>query len=261
MKFGLLIAALFLILLVTCPSIGHADNLGSHVTRSEELTNLTDNIMQYTGANQINAAKSLLSSFNKEWEQSRGAYSETDWRTVDTESLQLKLQLNADADSHAMNEAALSLRLCVDALTGGGAPLWKDMQEQVLAPVETMKKAIENQDQLTFQSQLNNFLDQYAVIYPSLVIDGPGDQVQLVDRTVAMLENNRLAAVKKTDRISQLNLINAELAQLFDPKSIGEKNNFVPAVTVIGGCLFLTLIYVSWRKYSGRRFTYMKGFH
>lgn len=256
MKVGLLAVAFILIFIIAWPVQGNTEGPVKYVTQNQELTDLTDRILQYTDANQTDAAKSLLSSFDKKWKALMPVYSEPDWRTVEADALQLRFQLDSDVSSQAMHENALSLRLCVDALTGGGAPLWKDMKDQVLSTVMGMKQAIDTRDQADFQSRLNDFLDLYAIIYPSLVIDGPNDQVQMINQAVTGLENSRSAAVNDKVRMKQLNLIEIDMSRVFGQNTPSGNNNMIPLIAIISSFLILSLCYVSWKKYTERRFAF-----
>lgn len=258
MKAGILFVLLCIVFVFIGPDNGYAKTVDNNV-RQQTLNDLSDRIFQYADANQVDAAKNLLNEFDRVWSSSEADYSETDGRVVDTAVSQLKLLLDSGVNSSEIRNAAISLRLCIDALTTSGSPLWKGLQSQVTLPINGMIKALENKDQTVFQEELNRFLDSYALIYPSLMIDGNPDAVQMANNSVSAFADQRMSTVQDRTRINQINLIGRELTGVFDQSPSSNRNGLSPLMLTVGGLLLLVLFYVSMRKYIGDRFKRRKG--
>ncbi|GGL47260.1 sporulation protein YpjB [Sporolactobacillus putidus] len=235
------------------PHYGYARTSDKNI-HEQELNNLSDRIFQYADANQEDAAKNLLSEFDRTWSTSETAYPDEDGRIVGTVALRLKILLDSGGNSSEIRDAAIALRLCVDALTTSGSPLWKAMRSQVLGPIKGMQTSLKNQDYPGFQAELNQFLDSYALIYPSMMIDGNPEGVIVVNKSVNAFADQRMSTIQDKMRIQQLTLIEKELAGVFDRSPASTIDSLSPLILAVGSFLLFVLIYVSLRKYFGERF-------
>lgn len=228
-------------------------------SQQQMLNSLSDHIFQYADADRADAAKSLLNEFDRVWSQSESGYSDEDGRIIDTAVLRLKILLNSGGDSGEIRHAAIALRLCVDAMTGSGSPLWKELRPRVLDPIKGMQTALKRQDYTTFQADLNHFLDSYALIYPSLMIDGSPEGVRVANNSINAFADHRMSTVQDKTRLQQLTVIEKELTDVFDRSPASTVDSLSPLIAAVGGFVLLALFYVSLRKYFGERFRRRKG--
>jgi sporulation protein YpjB len=242
------------ILFLGFPEHGHAEKnqevLKDHM---EVLVDLSDRVFQYADANQDAAAASLLNELSNKWNASQQVYSERDQRAISTAMIKLKLLINSGDNQREITDAAVSLRLSFDALATEGQPLWKDLHSEVIAPVSKMKTALKNKDNERFQYLLNDFLDEYAVIYPALVIDGQSDTVNLMNKRISTFSDNRLKDVKTNARIRQLNAIEYAINQVFHQSTNTREESMMALVAIISGIVVCVLAYASWRRFTGER--------
>ena len=67
----------------------------------------------------------------------------------------------------------LALQLAVDAQVSKYQPLWMERERKVMDAFSQMEKAMEKEDAGQFQQTLNTFLNEFNIIYPSLMIALP----------------------------------------------------------------------------------------
>ncbi|RYL94897.1 hypothetical protein EWI07_04660 [Sporolactobacillus sp. THM7-4] len=242
-----------LMFFVTLPDHGYAKEVNAKEQQLVQLSDLSDRIFQYADTNQLSAAKSLLQEFDQKWDRMESDFPDTDGRVVDLAALQLKLSLDSNVNKSEIRNAAVSLRLCVDALEPNGSPLWKGLQSQVLVPIDGMKKALVSKNHSTFQEELNQFLNSYDLIYPSLVIDEQPDVVRLLNQRVSAFSDQRTTAGREKDRIRQLGVIERELSAVFKNSQDSGEDRLLPLFSALGAVLLAVLSFVSWRKYLGDR--------
>ncbi|RYM05406.1 hypothetical protein EWH99_06410 [Sporolactobacillus sp. THM7-7] len=252
MKARIIAVLLCLVFFILPLEHGHAKNVHQN-GRIEALVELSDRIFQYADTNRLNAAKSLLDEFNQQWSKQKADFSETEVRVVDSAALQLKLLLDSNVNHSESRNAAITLRLCMDALATDDDPLWKKMRSRVTDPVAAMKKALESKNRAAFQSEMNRFLDGYALIYPSLVLDVRPDSLRLLDEVVSDISQRRVWIGREKERIRQLNRLDRELSIVFRQSPASYEDRLLIFVTAVGGFVLTVLFYVSWRKYLGER--------
>lgn len=122
------------------------------------------------------------------------------------------------------------------------------------------KNAAINQDTITFNSQLNLFLSQYEMIYPSLKVDLSKETMQQLDTRIQYINQYRPEVIKDEKSQKELDALQNELTSIFD--DMGEDDSDPSLWWVIistGSIIILTLSYVGWRKYKGDREKTKKG--
>jgi sporulation protein YpjB len=216
---------------------------------SAALSDQADQIVQYTDANQIQAAKTVLKNLEATWSGIKSVYAETDQRTIEIQLDQLDSVLTGGTSAGERPARALSLRLSLDALSAANhEPLWIQMRDPVLSTIGAMESAVRKDDRAAFHDQQNQFLNQYAILYPSLVISGSGDLLNRVDRLVSELSTDRLP---NRESLAELSKLRADFRQLFHLQTTAMQGNRVPMTAfVIGAVLILSLVYVSWRRFK-----------
>lgn len=247
MKSGTAIAGFLLVFILFFSFSNLVESAPQSVPAS--LSDQSDQIVQYADANQIQAAKNVLGDLEMTWSKVKTDYSETARRTIDIQLNQLGSDLAGSSAAGVSQAHALSLRLSLDVLASANHdPLWIQMEDPVLSTVGAMASAIRKNDIDTFYYQRSRFLNQYATIYPSLVISGSGDLLARVDRLVSGIGGEHLTAKEDLAVLAELQ---SALRQLFHPEVSLPAERIQPVAFVVGAVLILCLLFVSWRKFRG----------
>ncbi|CJH80407.1 sporulation protein YpjB [Streptococcus pneumoniae] len=148
----------------------------------------------------------------------------------------------------------LALQLAVDAQVSKYQPLWMERERKVMDAFSQMEKAMEKEDAGQFQQTLNTFLNEFNIIYPSLMIALPENEVQRVNVHLSYLDEFRNVMLKTKGGQMQLGIIKGDLQKIFHTV---KKDEIAPSLiwfmTITGGLILFTLTYVGWRKYKGER--------
>ena len=91
----------------------------------------------------------------------------------------------------------LALQLAVDAQVSKYQPLWMERERKVMDAFSQMEKAMEKEDAGQFQQTLNTFLNEFNIIYPSLMIALPENEVQRVNVHLSYLDEFRNVMLKR----------------------------------------------------------------
>lgn len=242
------------------PFHAHAD---SKPTSIQTLTDLANKIYQAVSEQQLETGANELDNFKKTWAK----ISDTDEsispvavRTIAAQEDNLDKALTMDVGEKKLNDTSVEFRLAVDALTNSKHPLWMGMKDNVLGAFIKIQQDVKAGDDQKFQVDLNQFLDVYQMIYPSITIDVQPDVIKKLDSQINHVTNNRMTIVQdQKTHIPHLKTIHEELNQLFGGTE--DASGFVtyPGVMtpsiLIGGLIILTLLYVVWRKYRGEHKT------
>lgn len=78
------------------------------------------------------------------------------------------------------------------------------------------KNAAINQDTITFNSQLNLFLSQYEMIYPSLKVDLSKETMQQLDTRIQYINQYRPEVISDGESQKELDALQNELTSIFD---------------------------------------------
>ena len=108
----------------------------------------------------------------------------------------------------------LALQLAVDAQVSKYQPLWMERERKVMDAFSQMEKAMEKEDAGQFQQTLNTFLNEFNIIYPSLMIALPENEVQRVNVHLSYLDEFRNVMLKRKDQM-QLGIIKGDLQKIF----------------------------------------------
>ncbi|MCL1631826.1 sporulation protein YpjB [Sporolactobacillus sp. CPB3-1] len=254
MKAKLLALLICSILFIGFPNQGQAASDDKVLDHQKNSIELADRVFQYTEANQLAAASSLLNELAQHWKRDSRQFSDQNREVITASIIKLKILLNKSGNTQGERvDAAVSLRLAFDALDPNGQHLWKTMQPEVLNSLSHVEKALKKEDLAQFQYQLNHFLDKYSVIYPALVIDKQSDVVQLVDKQIAAFSGNRLQDVHSRTRIRQLNDIERELKLVFSQNANNGALSDIGLSASLGAIIVTVLSYASLRRFVGER--------
>ncbi len=148
----------------------------------------------------------------------------------------------------------LALQLAVDAQVSKYQPLWMEREGKVMDAFSQMEKAMTKEDTGQFQQTLNTFLHEFNIIYPSLMIALPENEVQRVNAHLSYLDEFRNVMLKTKGGQMQVGIIKGDLQKIFHTV---KKDEIAPSLiwfmTITGGLILFTLTYVGWRKYKGER--------
>ena len=90
----------------------------------------------------------------------------------------------------------LALQLAVDAQVSKYQPLWME-REKSNGCLFSNGKSDEKEDTGQFQQTLNTFLHEFNIIYPSLMIALPENEVQRVNAHLSYLDEFRNVMLKQ----------------------------------------------------------------
>ncbi|KGA99123.1 sporulation protein YpjB [Alkalihalobacillus alcalophilus ATCC 27647 = CGMCC 1.3604] len=223
-----------------------------------ELNRTSDLILQLVKQENFEQAKKELNYFSEQFLQMdfKGeGLTMNDLRTV---------TLSIEKAEEALTAAELeftdrimhvtSFRLAVDALSSEFHPLWLYTEESVMGALQKMIESLQVEERQQFQLALNEFLRQYQMIRPALLIDLTPEQLTRVESQVKYLETLRKEANNLNILTNHLETIVQEWEQLYQQvKEESSDPSFLWVMFTIGGMIFFTLIYVGWRKYTAEK--------
>jgi sporulation protein YpjB len=222
----------------------------------EKLDAISDDAFQMVKNQRYEDAQKLLSNFSKEFDQ---MYDGNIPFTLD------ELRIVSVSRDEAMEAAAsptmeyqerlnkvTSFRLVIDALSTSSEPLWSEMEDEVMGAFGMAKKAALNGDASQYHANLNSFLALYELIYPSMKIDVPKEQLQQVDARVRSVERLNTALPVSQKDLEEFEILESSLQDIFEGIEEDEADPSLWWVIIsTGSIIILTLSYVGWRKYQG----------
>ncbi|WLD91809.1 sporulation protein YpjB [Alkalihalobacillus sp. AL-G] len=247
---------LIIVLFVQFPSMAWADQAESNPWK--KLSDLSYKALQLTKAEKYKEAKDMLTYFEDEYlglqgdEQKLTMHNLRVFSTSFDESL--KLLTSASASHEERVDAITEFHLLVDAVYSQHQPLWKTTRNQIMVPLEHMRKAAVNHEIQSFYVYFNQFLSQYEKIHPALSVDLPQDVLGKLDSYITYLDENRSLIVTTDHQLQQISAIKSGLEDAFNSTERDESDpSIVWLIITIGGVIISTLIYVGWRKYKGEK--------
>jgi len=178
-----------------------------------------------------------------------------DWRILQMVLLDARHSLEQEELPHFEKElAATRLHLALDALITEHEPLWAQMEERVLTAFHSLKGAAIEGDSIRFRNQFQSFLSLYNMIYPSLLIDLPREDVQRMDGKINHLSNHLNLFLSSEEKQEILEGIETDLEGIFEGAKEDEADPSLWWVIIsTGGIILISLIYTGWKKYKGER--------
>lgn len=254
MKRRLWIWLCLIIMVCTFPKLALAKDTNSDITWSM-LSDISNKIFLYTDNGNIKEAQTMVELFSKKWSEvvpGTIKINNKDLRVVNVTYDQLEQAFsNHPNNTKALKDAATEFRLVIDALSSKNDPMWKDMGSKVIGQFHDVEQAARSGNNDSFQNQLNQFLDDYKIIYPALVIDIDPVTLAKLDGEIQRLSNGRMKVFNNKAYQNQLNKIITDLNSLFGYSKKQTAPNVLWTSIAIASIIILTLIYVSWRKYTG----------
>jgi sporulation protein YpjB len=229
-----------------------------HASHWKDLNGLLDETLQLVKQKEYKKAEQLLEYFASQftgYNKQEKLTSPEDIRVISVAydkafaSIQSK-----DVSQNEKWEDMLALRLVVDAEQSKFQPLWLDMEQSVMKPFNRMEQAMKKENDETFQYQLNLFLNQLSIIYPSLSVDLPDEDLQRLNAHLAYLDEFRNLIAKSPNAQMQVEVMKEDLERIFlNAKEDSADPSLVWVIITTGSAILITLTYVGWRKYKGEK--------
>lgn len=255
MKIKLMI--LFLAALLLLPLSVYAEHMEPTST-IEKLDHISDEALQMVKLQRYDDAKKILEYFSDQFltiTVKEHVFSMDELRIVSiahNEALEATTNVQLEHDER-MNRVT-KFRLVIDAISSHHQPLWTEMEGPIMTVYQSVKEAAYNGNNTNFHSNLNSFLSLYDMIYPSLKIDIPKEQIQKLDARVNYIDHYRPQVLSSSANQQELEALGSELQTIFDEMTEDETDPSLWWVIIsTGSIIILTLSYVGWRKYKGDR--------
>lgn len=254
MKLKMLVISLML--LIAFPVPGMAED--GQTTLIKELNQIADDALQMTKQQRYADAKQLLEHFSGKFVKVNHADNGTamrDLRVITATHEEALGSVTAASLPHRERVMKVTqFRLAVDALYSDHHPLWEEMQETVLDTWKMLNQSAKANDDQKYQQVLNQFLEKYSMIQPSIMLDRPETQVQMLDSRIAFLENNRSDPSEKKARVANIEELQRELIALFEGQQRDDADpSLIWVMIMVGSAISVTLIYAGWQKYKGEK--------
>lgn len=147
-------------------------------------------------------------------------------------------------------------RLVIDAISTSNKPLWTEMEDQILTTFHQVKEAAYNGNTNKFNTSFNSFLSLYNIIYPSMKIDVPVENIQKLDARINFIDVYRTQIVSNSKSLKELDGLETDLKKLFSDMDQDQTDPSLWWVIIsTGSIIIMTLSYVGWRKYKGDKDT------
>ncbi|MBO0958169.1 sporulation protein YpjB [Neobacillus sp. MM2021_6] len=225
-------------------------------TPMEKLDDISDEALQMVKFQRYEDAKKLLDYFSDQFTSITGTtkpLSMDEVRIVHTshdEAMEAAVSANMKYEER-INKLT-KFRLVIDALATSHQPLWTEMEEQIMTAFHQAKAAATNGDTAQFHTNFNTFLSLYNVIYPSMKIDVPVENIQRLDARIDFINEYRSEIMTNPKSQQELRALDTDLKSLFANM---EEDDADPSLWWViistGSIIIMTLSYVGWRKYQG----------
>jgi sporulation protein YpjB len=227
-------------------------------TPMEKLDDISDEALQMVKFHRYEDAKRLLDYFSDQFTSIPGKdkpLSMDELRIVMTshdEAVEAAVSSNMKYEER-MNKLT-KFRLVIDAIATSHQPLWTEMEDQIMSAFHQAKESAIKGDTAHFHSNFNHFIALYNVIYPSMKIDVPVENIQKLDARINYIDEYRTQVVNNTKSQMELDRLETDLKNLFKNMNEDEADPSIWWVIIsTGSIIIMTLSYVGWRKYKGEK--------
>lgn len=227
-------------------------------TPMEKLDDISDEALQMVKFHRYEDAKRLLDYFSDQFTSISGKdkpLSMDELRIVMTshdEAVEAAVSSNMKYEER-MNKLT-KFRLVIDAIATSHQPLWTEMEDQIMSAFHQAKESAIKGDTAHFHSNFNRFIALYNVIYPSMKIDVPVENIQKLDARINYIDEYRTQVVNNTKSQMELDRLETDLKNLFKNMNEDEADPSIWWVIIsTGSIIIMTLSYVGWRKYKGEK--------
>jgi sporulation protein YpjB len=218
---------------------------------------LLDQILDLTKKGDYVHASNLLDQYSASyWEKNTPIknYTPKDLETIDVTMANAKQSLKNDgADQQEKIGDILGIRLLVDAETTTVQPMWKELKKSVMTPLDNMIASYKRGDLEEYQIQLNQFLNQFEIIYPALLVDIPYEEIKKVNSLISFLDDFRINTKEIPAFSQKLDSTKDEMILIFSQNANTILTPTFWTLFTTGGIIIGTLCYVGIRRYIGEK--------
>jgi sporulation protein YpjB len=224
----------------------------------EKLDNISDEALQMVKFHRYDDAKKLLDYFSAQFKSITGKEKPLtldEVRIVNTSHDEaVEATVSPDMKYDERINKLTKFRLVIDALSAGHQPLWLEMEDPIMTAFHQAKAAAAKGDIAGFHTSFNTFLSLYNVIYPSMKIDVPVENIQRLDARINFIDEYRTQMVNSPDSKQELDKLDIDLKNLFADMEDDQADPSIWWVIISTGSIIIaTLSYVGWRKYKGEK--------
>ncbi|MCD4839299.1 MULTISPECIES: sporulation protein YpjB [Neobacillus] len=245
---------LFVMIILLIPFSVYAETQ----TPLEKLDDISDEALQMVKFHRYEDAKKLLEYFSDQFQIFTGStqpLSVDEVRIIHTshdEAMEAAVSPNMKHEERI--QKLTKFRLVMDAIATSHQPLWTEMENQIMTTFHQAKQAARNGDSSHFHSKFNQFLSLYNIIYPSMKIDVPVENIQRLDARIKFIDEYRSEVLNNLDGQQELDKLDSDLKNLFANIEDDEADPSLWWVIIsTGSIIIMTLSYVGWRKYQGEK--------
>jgi sporulation protein YpjB len=229
-----------------------------HQSPIQQLDEISDEALQMVKFQRYEDAKKLLDYFSNQFTSLNGLEQPLTMDEVRIVHTSHDEAMEAAVSSNMKYEERINkltkFRLVIDAIATSHQPLWTEMEEKVMTAFHQAKDAAIKGDSATFYTNFNSFLSLYNVIYPSMKIDVPVENIQRLDARIDFINEYRSQVVNNSKSQQELEGLDTDLETLFANMEEDQADpNIWWVIISTGSIIIMTLSYVGWRKYQGEK--------
>ena len=227
-------------------------------TPMEKLDDISDEALQMVKYHRYGDAKKLLDYFSDQFTSVSGKVQPLtmdEVRIINTSHDEAMEAAVSPTMNHEERINRLTkFRLVIDAIVTSHQPLWTEMETQIMTALTEAKVAAVNGDRSQFHTSYNTFLSLYNMIYPSMKIDVPAENIQRLDARIKYIDEYRSAILTSKEKQTELEKLDTDMKNLFANIENDEADPSLWWVIIsTGSIIIMTLSYVGWRKYQGEK--------
>ena len=243
---------LFAIVMLLAPITVFADK----ESPMEKLDNISDEALQMVKFQKYDDAKKLLEYFSTQFTSLAKKEQPLTMDELRIVTVSKDEAIEAAESPNMKYEERINkltkFRLVIDAIVSSHQPLWIEMKDQIMNVFHHAKEAANKGDSSQFHAYFNNFLTLYNVIYPSMKVDVPAENIQRLDARINFIDEYRLQIVSDPKSQQELVTLETDLNNLFDNMNEDQADPSIWWVIIsTGSIIIMTLSYVGFRKYKG----------
>nr|WP_213145309.1 sporulation protein YpjB [Neobacillus citreus] len=224
----------------------------------ERLDDISDEALQMVKFHRYDDARKLLDYFS---DQFKGVTVTGQPLTMDEVRIintshdeAMEAAVSPDMKHEERINKLTKFRLVMDAIATSHQPLWTEMEGPIMTAFHQAREAAVNGNSANFHASFNTFLSLYNVIYPSMKIDVPVENIQRLDARIKFIDEYRSQVLTDSQGRVELDKLDTDLQNLFANIEDDEADPSLWWVIISTGSIIIaTLSYVGWRKYQGEK--------
>ncbi len=251
---------LVIVIIIVCAysfpiEVNAKDDTSVHTWK--QLNQTSDRILQLVKVEEFEEAKQLLDYFSRLFLeinfQEEGLTMSALRIVTNTYEKAVEAVTATDQPLEERIYRVTSFRLAVDALSSEHHPLWLQSEGRMMHVIQAMEETIKEGDSRSFQYRFNEFIKNYEMIRPALLIDIKSEQLERIQSQIMFLEKQR-NQFNQEILSSHVGLIKEEWTNLYKQvKEDATDPSLWWVMIAIGGMITLSLTYVGWKKYKAEK--------